>query len=235
MDREHRIEDTDFTRWLLTTARSAGWDVDGDQEARNTLRLSAALIRTSGKAVVDMARLADALKVPVADIEQAAAKERSANEAAARLLDRPDMAELDTRLDGVAWPVAPVQDFEAKQAVKRAAAEAEHAQCVRCVWDRQKGREEDPGGHRPYPWNETANVCTGCGVAKPWEEFHRDARMPMKRVRRCRTCRHRTQMGLEPRADAKPPTRRRSSDMTSGHQEVRLPTGEEGTDGHLDT
>ncbi len=104
MEREHKIRDTEFTRWLLDQARSAGWDVDGDQEARNTLRLTAALIRTSGVAVVDVGRLASALGVAVADIEHAAASELTANEAAARLLDRPDVAELDAHLDGIAWP-----------------------------------------------------------------------------------------------------------------------------------
>ncbi|MFI9206204.1 hypothetical protein [Streptomyces sp. NPDC053048] len=104
MDREYVIRDTEFTRWLLDKARAAGWDVDDDQEARNTLRLTAALIRTSGVAVVDAARLAEALGVSVADIEQAAAGELTENEAAARLLDRPDMAELDAHLDSVAWP-----------------------------------------------------------------------------------------------------------------------------------
>ncbi|MEU9388661.1 hypothetical protein AB0D86_01505 [Streptomyces sp. NPDC048324] len=104
MEREFVIRDTEFTRWLLDKARSAGWDVDGEQEARNTLRLSAALIRTSGVAVVDAPKLAEALGVSVAEIEQAAAGELSDNEAAARLLDRPDVAELDAHLDSVAWP-----------------------------------------------------------------------------------------------------------------------------------
>ncbi|MFC9651472.1 hypothetical protein [Streptomyces sp. NPDC056937] len=104
MDREYVIRDTEFTRWLLDQARSAGWDVDGDQEARNSLRMAAALIRTSGVAVVDAPKLAEALGVSVADIEQAAARELTENKAAQELLDRPDVAELDARLDRVAWP-----------------------------------------------------------------------------------------------------------------------------------
>ncbi|WP_030779395.1 hypothetical protein [Streptomyces sp. NRRL S-920] len=104
MDREFTIRDTDFTRWLLNQARAAGWDVDGDQDARNTLRLSAALIRTSGVAAVDAPKLAEALGVSVAEIEQAAARELGENKAAAQLLDRPDVAELDAHLDSVAWP-----------------------------------------------------------------------------------------------------------------------------------
>ncbi|MFF4531432.1 hypothetical protein ACFY1P_19445 [Streptomyces sp. NPDC001407] len=104
MEREYIIRDSEFTRWLLDKARAAGWDVDDDQEARNTVRLSAALIRTSGVAVVDAPKLAAALGVTVAEIEQAAAGELADNEAAARLLERPDVAELDAHLDSVAWP-----------------------------------------------------------------------------------------------------------------------------------
>lgn len=104
MEREYTIKDTPFTDWLLRQARTAGWDVDGDEEARNTLRLTAALIRTSGVAVVDAERLAVALGVSVEDIQEAVRDELTANEAAARLLDRDDVAELDTALDEIAWP-----------------------------------------------------------------------------------------------------------------------------------
>ncbi|GGU48975.1 hypothetical protein [Streptomyces violascens] len=104
MEREYKIRDTEFTRWLLDQARSAGWDVDSDHDARQTIRLTAALIRTGNIGDVDAPRLANALGVTVADIERAAAKELAENEAAAQVLDRPDMMELDEHLDSVAWP-----------------------------------------------------------------------------------------------------------------------------------
>ncbi|MFI9721512.1 hypothetical protein ACIHFE_17970 [Streptomyces sp. NPDC052396] len=107
MERDYTIKDTAFTRWLLDQARSAGWDVDDDQETRKTIRLTAALIRTSGVAVVDAPRLAAALGVTVEEIQEAVRPELTANEAAARLFDQPGMGELDARLDAVAWPDGP--------------------------------------------------------------------------------------------------------------------------------
>ncbi|MFJ7590169.1 hypothetical protein ACIQZO_22840 [Streptomyces sp. NPDC097617] len=104
MDRDYKIRDTPFTHWLLGQARTAGWDVDGDEEARSTLRLTAALIRTSGVGVVDTRKLAVALGVSVEDIQEAVRDELTENEKAARLLDRDDVAELDAELDGIAWP-----------------------------------------------------------------------------------------------------------------------------------
>ncbi|NEB35906.1 hypothetical protein [Streptomyces sp. SID14515] len=44
MERDFRVNDTPFTEWLVGQARSAGWDVDGGQKARDVLRLSAALM-----------------------------------------------------------------------------------------------------------------------------------------------------------------------------------------------
>ncbi|MFF1776969.1 hypothetical protein [Streptomyces virginiae] len=104
MEREYTIKDTPFTGWLLGQARTAGWDVDGDEVTRNTLRLTAALIRTSGVAVVDAEGLARALGVSVEDIQEAVRDELTENEASARLLDRPDVGELDAELDEIAWP-----------------------------------------------------------------------------------------------------------------------------------
>ncbi|MFJ7419793.1 hypothetical protein ACIQXD_14430 [Streptomyces uncialis] len=104
MERDHKIRDTAFTGWLLDTARTAGWDVDNDQDAHNTLRLSAALIRNGDLADMDMPRLAAALKVSEADIIGAAAKEMATNTAMNVMLDRPDVAELNEHLDAVAWP-----------------------------------------------------------------------------------------------------------------------------------
>ncbi|OKH90487.1 hypothetical protein [Streptomyces uncialis] len=104
MERDYKIRDTAFTGWLLDKARAAGWDVDNDQEAHSTLRLSAAFIRNGDLADMDMPRLAAALGVSVDDIVGAAAKEMATNTALNVLLDRPDVAELDEHLDSVAWP-----------------------------------------------------------------------------------------------------------------------------------
>ncbi|MEU7177040.1 MULTISPECIES: hypothetical protein [Streptomyces] len=104
MKREYVIRDTEFTRWLLDRARTAGWDVNGNQEVQGALRMTAALIRTSGIDAVDIQALAQALAVSVKEIETASRSELDANRAQQALLDRPDMAELDEHLDATAWP-----------------------------------------------------------------------------------------------------------------------------------
>ncbi|MEV7589714.1 hypothetical protein AB0O42_05515 [Streptomyces sp. NPDC089922] len=104
MERDYKIKDTPFTHWLMERAREAGWDLDGDEEGRKTLRLTAALIRTSGIAVVNTAKLAEALNVSVKDIEAAVHGELSTNERMARILDSEEVGELDAELDEIAWP-----------------------------------------------------------------------------------------------------------------------------------
>ncbi|MFF3975308.1 hypothetical protein [Streptomyces sp. NPDC001828] len=102
MDREFSIRDTEFTRWLLDHARTAGWDLDADTDGRDKLRMAAALIRTSGIGAVDTPRLARLLGVTVADIVEAARTELETSTAMQTIMDQPDVAALDEKLDGIA-------------------------------------------------------------------------------------------------------------------------------------
>lgn len=100
--REWRIRDTPFTGWLLEKAEAAGWD-PSDPEMKATLRLTAAMIRTGSGSELDLDRLAAALSVTTDEIKAASAEELTANQQAEAVFERPDMAELDERLDGIGY------------------------------------------------------------------------------------------------------------------------------------
>ncbi|MFD9904777.1 hypothetical protein [Streptomyces sp. NPDC059063] len=87
---------------------------------------------------------------------------------------------------------------------------AEHAECAVCIEVGNTWETDQYAGHRPAPWTERGNVCTGCKEYKPWIEYRPDQRALMGRRKRCRTCEDRRSHGSEPRAGAVGPTPQRN-------------------------
>ncbi len=85
-----------------------------------------------------------------------------------------------------------------------------HAGCAVCLAVGNTWETDRYAGHRPVPYTEDGNVCTGCGEFKPWIEYNPDKRSPMGRLKRCRVCLYRQKYGMEPRAGAQGPPPRKS-------------------------
>ncbi|MFE2245224.1 hypothetical protein [Streptomyces lavendulae] len=102
MKQEFRVKDTAFTKWLFAKATAAGWDAY-DPDTRARLRLTAALIRTGGGGALNIAQLAEALKVSEEEITKASAEELTANLQAQVLFEQPELTDLDARLDDIGY------------------------------------------------------------------------------------------------------------------------------------
>ncbi|MDN0199244.1 hypothetical protein [Streptomyces sp. S.PNR 29] len=94
------IAKTTFACWLLNEARVAGYDTDHD-ETRASILVIAAVALSNGLDTKATASVAEMLGVTRAEVTAAYVCEMRQTVLAA-LLDHPDLAEADARLDEIA-------------------------------------------------------------------------------------------------------------------------------------
>jgi hypothetical protein len=91
------VRDSEFRQWMIRQCRSVGWDTD-DPEVRDGITVLVAEALTDGLSPERTALIADQLGVTPPEVTAAYIGEMR-QAAMAEILEQPDLAELDGRLD----------------------------------------------------------------------------------------------------------------------------------------